>query len=102
MRAAELSARWNLRPELLQPVVRLAPRGIRIAPHRLPVWGRGRVRTQELHVGLLALQVPQAVRHELVGEMPLELDQKAVVTEALLRGARVQVRQVDRPGGELL
>ena len=48
------------------------------APH-FTVRAGGRVRTEELHVRQLGVQVAQAVGHHLVGEVALEVDDEAVV-----------------------
>ena len=71
------------------------------APVGGPVTG-GRVGAEELHVGLLRLQVAQAVGHQLVGQVALEVDDEAVVAEALLGGPGLELVEVDGPGGELL
>ena len=62
----------------------------------------GGVRAEELHVGHLRLEVAEAVGHELVGEVALEVDHEAVVAEALLGGPRLELGEVDGPGRELL
>src|SRR5436305_14656977 len=81
----------HLSPKVADPLVRLAPRRFRVAPAGLAVGADGGIRPEELHVRLLALEITQAVGHQLVGHMAFEIDQKAVVTEAALRRTRVQV-----------
>ena len=50
----------------------------------------------------LERQVAQAVGHELVAEVALEVDDEAVVAEALLGGPGLELGEVDGPGRELL
>src|SRR5438874_1062532 len=81
------------------------PKGIslrRFTDADLDAAADGGIRPEELHVRLFALEITQAVGHQLVGHMAFEIDQKAVVTEAALRRTRVQVGQVDGARRELL
>src|SRR6185503_6601686 len=61
-----------------------------------------RERAEELHVGLLRVDIAETVGHELVADVPLAVDEEAVLPEALLRGARLELGEVDRARGELL
>ncbi len=96
-----LSARPVARSSVIQ-CVGLAPGHVGVAPHGGAVRaGRG-VRAEELHVACLILQVAQAVGDELVVDVALEVDQEAVVAEAPLGGAGLELGQVDGPRRELL
>ena len=70
--------------------------------HGRTVLAGGRVAAEELDVGDLGAEVPEAVGHELVGHVALEVDDEAVVAEGLLGGAGLELGEVDRPGRELL
>ena len=57
-----------------------------LAADRGAVLAGGGVGAEELHVGLLEREVAEAVGHHLVGDVTLEVDEEAVVAEALLGG----------------
>ena len=61
-----------------------------------------RIRAEELHLGLLRREVAQPVGDQLVGDVALDVDEEAVVAEAALGRARLELRQVDRARRELL
>ena len=63
-----------------------------------------RIRAEELHLRDLGREGAQAVGDELVGDVALEVDEEAVVAEALLRRPALELGEVDRarprtPGG---
>jgi hypothetical protein len=51
---------------------------------------------------VLGRQVAEHVGHHLVVDMPLAVDEEAVLAEPPLGGTRLQLGEVDGPGGELL
>ena len=64
---------------------------------------RGRVRTKELHAALFGVEGPEGIGHEFVGDVPIEIDDEAIVAEAaVLGGPREEVVHVDSSSGELL
>ena len=83
------------------PVVGLAPGRVGLGAQRRTVITGGRVRAEELDAGELGMKDAEAVGHDFVGEVALEVDQKAVVTEAPLGGPRLELGQVDAAGREL-
>ena len=92
----------HLRAELLDPVRGIPPRLARTGAPRVRGLAGDGIRAEELHVRLLRREGAQAVGHELVGDVALEVDEEAVVPEALLRRAALELAQVQRTGGELL
>src|SRR5690606_2876795 len=92
----------DLAAQALDPLAGLAPAEVGItATGRALLAGR-RVGAEELHVLDLRLQLAEAVGHDLVADVPVEVDHEAVVAEPLLRRAGLELGQVDGPSGELL
>ena len=62
----------------------------------------GGVGTHELHFGVLGLERTQRVGHDLVGNVPFEIDEEAVVAQATTRGPGLELGEVDAASRELL
>ncbi len=88
--------------QLVDPLRRPAPRLVGRGRRSALLLTGDRVRAEELHLGLLGRQVPQAVGDELVGDVAFEVDEEAVVAEAPLRRPRLELREVDGTRRELL
>ena len=58
------------------------------------------IRAEELHSGELGVQDTKAIGHHLVGQVPLEVDQKTVIAQPPLGRPRLELRQVDAAGRE--
>src|SRR5690606_2587962 len=92
----------DLAAQALDPLAGRPPCRLGLAAAGRTVVARRGERAQELHVLDLGLEVAEAVGHQLVADVALEVDEEAVVPQALLRGAGLELGEVDRPGGELL
>src|SRR6202034_2973397 len=61
----------------------------------------GRIRTEELHAGQPGMEVSEAIRHHLVADMAGQVDDEAILAERPLRGAGLELGQVDVTRREL-
>src|SRR5580698_3824024 len=84
-----------------QPIVRRLPGCVGLAPLLRGECTGSRIGAEEFHAGQAGMEITEAVRDDLVAHVARQVDDEAIVTERLLRGAGLQFRQVDVPCGEL-
>ena len=88
-------------PQQAQPVVGGLPGGVRLAPLLGTVLPGCRIRPEELDPRQPGVQVPEAVGDDLVADVAGEIDDEAVVAQALLGRAGLELGQVDVARREL-
>ena len=86
--------------------MRAARRPRPATPRRFPpllgaIFAGGRLRTEEFHAGQPGMEISEAVRHDLVADMARQVDDEAILAERFLRGARLELAQVDVARREL-
>jgi len=59
------------------------------------------MRPEELDIGQMGSKVTKTIPNDVIGQMPIKLNDEAVLPKSALRRPRLQIRQVDIPRCEL-